>query len=82
MGGLLGPCWAPFRNFFVFFPLVGCIFRHLVFLTIFGDFFCISEGFWKVLGGLGVAPGLYLRRFCVHARLRGRNALNVTKPQF
>ena len=39
-------------------------------------------------GGFRVAPGRVLelqgfifRSFCMHARLRGRNALNVTKPQ-
>ena len=76
---MLGSVSQFFR---IFFRLLGASSAILFFLTIFGDFFCISEGFWKVLGGLGDAPGLYLRRFCVHARLRGRNALNVTKPQF
>ena len=52
--------------------------------------------FWRVLarsgldfGGFRAAPGRVLKLqglifqcFCTHARLRGRNALNVTKPQF
>ena len=69
--------------FRIFFRLLNASYAILFFL--FNDFLrfvWISVGFWKVLGGLGDSPGLYLRRFCVHARLRGRNVLNVTKPQF
>ena len=40
------------------------------------------EGFRVAPGRVLKLQGLIFRPFCMHARLRGRNAQNVTKPQF
>ena len=59
------------------------------FVAALGRFWCILPRSGLDVGGFRVAPGrvlklqgLIFQRFCMHARLRGRNALNVTKPQF
>ena len=73
---LLGASWAHFSRLAAFVASLGRFFRVLARSGL--DF-----------GGFRVAPGrvlklqgLIFRRFCMHARLRGRNAQNVTKPQF
>ena len=59
------------------------------FVAALGRFWCVLArsgldfgGFRVVWGKVLELQGLTFRPFCMHARLRRRNALNVTKPQF
>ena len=61
----------------------------LPFVAALGQFWCVLARsgldfvrFQMAPGRILKLQGLIFRRFCTHARLRGRNALNVTKPQF
>ena len=61
----------------------------LPFVAALGQFWCVLArsgldfvGFQMAPGRILKLQGLIFRRFCMHARLRGRNAQNVTKPQF
>ena len=89
-GGLklaqVGSCWLIFRSW----ALLGRVFLLFWrFVATLGWFWCVLARSGLDFGGFRVAPGrvlelqgLIFRRFCMHARLRGPHALNVTKPQF
>ena len=90
IGALTGLTLAHVGSFFRAGTLLG---RRLwllwPFVAALGQFLCVLERSGLDFVGFRVAPGrilkfqgLIFRRFFMHARLRGRNALNVTKPQF
>ena len=68
-------------EFSQFFRIFRACCAHLTsscyFVKISDDLLLISDGFWQVRGRFWDAPGHYLRRFGVHVRLCGRNALHV-----
>ena len=87
---LLRLTWAHVGSFVRPGTLLGLVCWLLWrFVAALGRFWCILARSGLDFGGFRVAPGrvlklqgLIFRRFCMHARLRGRNAQNVTKPQF
>ena len=50
-GGLLGPCWVIFSQFFAFFPHFWGVFTHVdffhIFFLIFAQFLGVWGGFWE-----------------------------------
>ena len=89
-GALTGLTLAHVGSFVRSWALLGLVFWLLWrFVAALGQFWCVLARSGLDFGGFRVAPGrilklqgLIFRRFCMHARLRGRNAQNVTKPQF
>ena len=89
-GELTGPILAHVGSFVRPGTLLGRVFWLLWrFVAALGRFWCVLARSGLDFGGFRVAPGrvlelqgLIFRPFCMHARLRRRNAQNVTKPQF
>ena len=87
---MLGLKLAHVGSFVRSVALLGRVFWLLWrFVATLGGFWCVLARsgldfgmFRVVLGKVLALQGLIFQRFCMHARLHGRNVQNVTKPQF